>query len=418
MATGYGVDTLKVRDAKDVEEVVRAAVASEQPLEVIGHGSKRAIGHPMATNALLDVSALNAVTSYEPNELIITVQAGAPLADVQSLIDAKNQQFAFEPMDTSVLLGTAGAGTIGGMIGAGLAGPRRIKAGGIRDHLLGAHAVSGFGDSFKTGGRVVKNVTGYDLCKLLTGSWGTLAVMTEVTLKVMPKPEAERTLLLRGLDDVTANKAMTAALGSPFDVSGAAHLPGSALRTGGGALAGLAASGQPVTLVRLEGISASAAHRAASLSQTLSSYGTVDSLADDGSAAIWSALRDVVPFAANGALGAWPVWRIVCPPASGGALGQALSRATGGDVIYDWGGGLIWAAVPPGADAQAALVRGQVEAIGGHATLIRAAEDVRRAVDVFQPQAAGLAALGERVRASFDPRSVLNRGRMMRGGAA
>ncbi|MCC8951808.1 2-hydroxy-acid oxidase, partial [Bradyrhizobium sp. Arg62] len=192
----------------------------------------------------------------------------------------------------------------------------------------------------------------------------------------------------------------------------------SALRTGGGALAGLAASGQPVTLVRLEGISASAAHRAASLSQTLSSYGTVDSLADDGSAAIWSALRDVVPFAANGALGAWPVWRIVCPPASGGALGQALSRATGGDVIYDWGGGLIWAAVPPGADAQATLVRGQVEAIGGHATLIRATEDVRRAVDVFQPQAAGLAALGERVRASFDPRSVLNRGRMMRGGAA
>ncbi|MCP1854979.1 glycolate oxidase FAD binding subunit [Bradyrhizobium sp. USDA 4541] len=418
MATGYGVDTLKVRDAKDVEEVVRAAVASEQPLEVIGHGSKRAIGHPMATNALLDVSALNAVTSYEPNELIITVQAGAPLADVQSLIDAKNQQFAFEPMDISVLLCTAGAGTIGGMIGAGLAGPRRIKAGGIRDHLLGAHAVSGFGDSFKTGGRVVKNVTGYDLCKLLTGSWGTLAVMTEVTLKVMPKPEAERTLLLRGLDDITANKAMTAALGSPFDVSGAAHLPGSALRTGGGALAGLAASGQPVTLVRLEGISASAAHRAASLSQTLSSYGTVDSLADDGSAAIWSALRDVVPFAANGALGAWPVWRIVCPPASGGALGQALSRATGGDVIYDWGGGLIWAAVPPGADAQATLVRGQVEAIGGHATLIRATEDVRRAVDVFQPQAAGLAALGERVRASFDPRSVLNRGRMMRGGAA
>ncbi|MGY4315818.1 FAD-binding protein [Bradyrhizobium sp. JR3.5] len=412
------METLKVRDVQDVEEVVRAAVASEQPLEVIGHGSKRAIGHPMATNAVLDVSVLNAVSSYEPNELIITVQAGAPLADVQSLIDAKNQQFAFEPMDMSVLLGSGGAGTIGGMIGAGLAGPRRIKAGGARDHLLGAHAVSGFGDSFKTGGRVVKNVTGYDLCKLLTGSWGTLAVMTEVTLKVMPKPEAERTLVLRGLDDVTANKAMTAALGSPFDVSGAAHLPGSALRSGTGALAGLAASGQPVTLVRLEGISASAAHRAASLSQTLSSYGTVDGLADDASALIWSALRDVVPFAANGALGAWPVWRIVCPPASGGALGQALSRATGGDVIYDWGGGLIWAAVPPNADAQAALVRGQVEAVGGHATLIRATEDVRRAVDVFQPQPAGLAALGERVRASFDPRSVLNRGRMIRGGGA
>ena len=192
------MDTLKVRDAKDVEEVVRAAIAGEQPLEIVGHGSKRLIGQPMATNALLDLSALNAVTSYEPNELIITVQAGAPLADVKSLIDSKNQQFAFEPIDTAPLLGTPSLGTIGGMIGAGLAGPRRIKAGGARDHLLGAHGVSGFGESFKAGGRVVKNVTGYDLCKLLAGSWGTLAVMTEVTLKVMPRPESERTLVLAG----------------------------------------------------------------------------------------------------------------------------------------------------------------------------------------------------------------------------
>ena len=226
------------------------------------------IGQPMATNALLDLSGLNAVSSYEPNELIITVQAGAPLADVQSLIDAKNQQFAFEPVDVSVLLGTPAIGTIGGMIGAGLAGPRRIKAGAVRDHLLGAHAVSGFGDSFKTGGRVVKNVTGYDLCKLLSGSWGTLAVMTEVTLKVMPKPEAERTLLLRGLDDVTANRAMTAALGSPFDVSGAAHLPNSAFRSEAGALSDLGSPERAVTLLRLEGISASAAHRAASLGKS------------------------------------------------------------------------------------------------------------------------------------------------------
>jgi glycolate oxidase FAD binding subunit len=249
------LDTLKVRDADDVEQVVRAALASEQPLEIVGHGSKRLIGQPMATNALLDLSALNAVTAYEPNELIITVQAGAPLADVLSLIDSKNQQFAFEPMNTSMLLGAPDIGTIGGMIGAGLAGPRRIKAGGARDHLLGAHAVSGFGDSFKAGGRVVKNVTGYDLCKLLAGSWGTLAVMTEVTLKVMPRSESERTLVLRGLDDVTAVKAMTAALGSPFDVSGAAHLPNSAFRAAEGALAELGS--QPVTLLRLEGGGAS-----------------------------------------------------------------------------------------------------------------------------------------------------------------
>jgi glycolate oxidase FAD binding subunit len=409
------MDTLKVRNAADVEQVVRAAIASDQPLEIIGHGSKRQIGQPMATNAVLDLSALNGITSYEPNELIITVQAGAPLADVQSLIDSKNQQFAFEPVNTAGLLGGPVIGTIGGMIAAGLAGPRRIKAGGARDHLLGAHAVSGFGDSFKTGGKVVKNVTGYDLCKLLAGSWGTLAVMTEVTLKVMPKPESERTLVLRSLDAVTANRAMTAALGSPFDVSGAAHLPHSALRAEG-AFSGLGSPGQAVTLLRLEGIAASAVHRAGSLRQALAPFGAIEILEDAASAAIWSSLRDVQPFAADGALGAWPVWRIVCPPASGGALGERLARDTGGDVIYDWGGGLIWVALPPTPDAQAALLRQRVDAAGGHATLIRASEEVRGEVDVFHPQPGGLAALSERVRASFDPRNILNRGRLTRRG--
>ncbi|MCA1513901.1 FAD-binding protein [Bradyrhizobium yuanmingense] len=410
------MDTLKVRDAKDVEEVVRAAIASEQPLEIIGHGGKRGIGHAMATNAVLDVSALNAVTAYEPNELIITLQAGAPLADVLALIDAKNQQFAFEPVNTAPLLGTPATGTIGGMIAAGLAGPRRIRAGGARDHLLGAHAVSGFGDSFKTGGKVVKNVTGYDLCKLLAGSWGTLSVMTEVTLKVMPKPEAERTLLLRGLDDAAANKAMTAALGSPFDVSAAAHLPKSALRAGTEGLGDIAGQGEAeaLTVLRLEGITASAAHRAGSLRQLLAPFGTATLIEDVASAALWSAIRDVLPFAASGALGAWPVWRIVCPPASGAALGSQLARETGGDVIYDWGGGLIWAALPPKPDAHAPAVRARANAAGGHATLIRATDDVRREVDVFHPQAPGVAALSDRVRASFDPKIILNRGRLTR----
>ena len=409
------METLKVRDAKDVEQVVRAAIANDQPLEIVGHGSKRLIGQPMATNAVLDLAALNAVISYEPNELIITVQAGAPLADVKSLIDAKNQQFAFDPMDTAPLLGTARIGTIGGMIGAGLAGSRRIKAGGARDHLLGAHAVSGFGDSFKTGGKVVKNVTGYDLCKLLAGSWGTLAVMTEVTLKVMPRPESERTLVLRGLDDVAANRAMTSALGSPFDVSGAAHLPNSVFRSAATGLPGLGLQGQAATLLRLEGIAASAASRAVSLAKLMTSFGDVETIEDAASLAAWNALRDVLPFAANGALGAWPVWRIVCPPASGGALGQALARETGGDVIYDWGGGLIWAAVPPKPDARAAVIRQRVEAAGGHAMLIRGSDEVRRQIDVFHPQSAGLAALGERVRQSFDPKNILNRGRLARG---
>lgn len=408
------VDALKVRNAADVEEAVRAAIAGEQPLEIIGHGSKRTIGQPMATNAVLDLSALNAVVSYEPNELIITVEAGAPLADVLSLVDSKSQQFAFEPVDTGPLLGLPGRGTVGGMIAAGLAGPRRIKAGGARDHLLGAHAVSGFGESFKTGGKVVKNVTGYDLCKLLAGSWGTLAVMTEVTLKVMPRPEAERTLVLRGLDHDKANQAMVAALGSPFDVSGAAHLPGSLGLAEVAGLAPVAAAGQGLTVLRLEGITASAAHRAGALVTLLAPFGTAEIVEDTASAAIWAAIRDVMPFAANGPLGAGVVWRIVCPPASGGRLARGLAQETGGEVFYDWGGGLIWLALPPSADAAAATVRRHVGAVQGHATLLRATEEVRRAVDVFAPQPPGVAALEERVRASFDPKAILNRGRLRR----
>jgi len=275
--------------------------------------------------------------------------------------------------------------------------------------------VSGFGDSFKAGGKVVKNVTGYDLCKLLAGSWGTLAVMTEVTLKVMPRPESERTLVLRGLDAIVANRAMTAALGSPFDVSGAAHLPNSVFRS---EVNGLGAGREALTLLRLEGIAVSASHRAAALAKALAPFASVEILEDGASADAWSSIRDVIPFAANGALGGWPVWRIVCPPAAGGALGEQLARDTGGEVIYDWGGGLIWAAMPPMPDARAGLVRQHVEAAFGHATLIRAPEQVRRNVDVFHPQPAGVAALSERVRLSFDPKNILNRGRLTRGPAA
>ena len=412
------MDTLKVRDAKDVEQVVRAAIASEQPLEIIGHGSKRLVGQPMATNALLDLSALNAVTSYEPNELIITVQAGAPLADVLSLIDSKNQQFAFEPINTSMLLGTPDIGTIGGMIGAGLAGPRRIKAGGARDHLLGAHAVSGFGDSFKAGGRVVKNVTGYDLCKLLAGSWGTLAVMTEVTLKVMPRPESERTLVLRGLDDVAANRAMTAALGSPFDVSGAAHVPNSAFRSAGGGLGDLGspAGGDVAAAGGHYGVGGPSRGRA-----RLSSWRR------SGRRRSWKMRprrRSGVRFATfsrsrpMARLGAWPVWRIVCPPASGGALGQALGaryrrrRDLRLGRRPDLGGAAAQARRPGGAGARSASTP--------PAATPRCCARPRRygAMSMcFIRKRAALPRLSERVRHSFDPKNILNRGRMMRGSA-
>src|SRR6267143_2336455 len=221
-------DYYKPRDCKDVESAVQWAIAGEKSLEIIGHGSKRLLGRPAQYDATLDLSGMAGVILYEPQELILSAKAGTPLAEITALLASSGQELAFEPMDYGPLLGAAqGRGTIGGMVAANVSGPRRIRAGAARDHLLGVVAVSGHGETFKSGGRVVKNVTGFDLCKLLTGSWGTLAVMTEVTLKVMPKPESERTLMLSGLDDIAANRAMTAALGSPFDVSGAAHVPNS-----------------------------------------------------------------------------------------------------------------------------------------------------------------------------------------------
>ena len=303
---------------------------------------------------VLDLSALNAVTSYEPNELIITVQAGAPLADVQSLINSKNQQFAFEPMDTSALLGVSGNGTIGGMIGAGLAGPRRIKAGGARDHLLGAHAVSGFGDSFKTGGQggeerhrlrslqAAGGVVGH-----ARGDDGSDAEGDAEARERAHAGAARARRCHREPGDDRGARLALRRVGRGASAEFGVRLRGRRAGAPRGA-------GRALTLLRLEGIAASVAHRAGSLGKALAPFGAVEMLQDDASAAVWAAIRDVEPFAAGGALGAWPVWRIVCPPASGGALGQALARETGGDVIYDWGGGLIWAALPPKPDAQAA----------------------------------------------------------------
>ena len=405
------MDILKVRDAADVEQAVRATISREQPIEIIGHGSKRAVGRPVETNAVLDLSSLSAVVDYEPSELILTVQAGAPMADVLSLIDARNQEFAFEPMNMAPLLGGSDMGTIGGMVAAGLAGPRRIKQGGARDHLLGAMAVSGFGETFKAGGKVVKNVTGYDLCKLLAGSWGTLAVMTEVTLKVMPRAESQCTILLRGLDDVTAVRALVAATGSPFDISGVAHAP-AAIAGDLHAILNAPQDEQALTLVRLEGISSSVAHRAGSVTALLKEFGAAEVIAEDQSDVLWAAIRDVTPFALGGAFGARDVWRVACPPASGGRLGEALAQAFRADILYDWGGGLLWVAPPSPATEIASALRSTVARHDGYATLIRASEAVRRQVDVFPPQDAGLAALGARVRQSFDPKQILNRGRM------
>jgi glycolate oxidase FAD binding subunit len=407
------VDNLKPRDAKDVEAAVQWALAEGKALELVGHGSKRAIGRPAQTDLTLDLSALAGVTLYEPEELVLSARAGTPLAEIEALVAAKGQQLAFEPMDYAAILGgIAGRGTIGGALAANLSGPRRIKAGAARDHFLGLSAVSGRGETFKSGGRVVKNVTGYDLCKLIAGSWGTLAAMTEVTIKVLPGPETEATVLIRGLDPARAVAAMTSAMGSPCDVSGAAHLPaGVAARVPAGEIAG---AGSAVTALRLEGFSPSVAHRKHMLAALMTPFGDLATVEAPVSRTLWQAVRDVTPFA--GREGAErPLWRLSTAPSRGAELGAMIARQGEAEMLYDWAGGLVWVALVASDDAGAALVRRAVAAAGGHATLVRAPAPLRAAADVFAPQHAAVAALTKRVKESFDPRGVLNPGRMWAG---
>jgi glycolate dehydrogenase FAD-binding subunit len=401
-------DVLKPRDAKDVEEAVRWALSEDKPLEVVGQGSKRAVGRPSQTDLTLDLSGISGVTLYEPAELVLSAKAGTPLAEIEKLLDDNNQQLGFEPVDYGPLLGgEAGQGTIGGVIAANLSGPRRVKAGAARDHFLGVTAVTGRGDTIKSGGRVVKNVTGYDLCKLFAGSWGTLAAMTDVTIKVLPKPETEATVLVTGLDDEQACAAMAAAMGSPYDVSGAAHLPDHVASWFDGL-----PKAEATTALRLEGHAPSVAHRKATLAALMKPFGPVALLEEDDSRALWRSVRQVKPFAA-GAARERPLWRISTAPARGHELLAAITPAA--QMFYDWAGGLIWVAMPFAEEPDAAAVRGAVAKLDGHAMLVRAPASVRAALDVFAPEPAGLAALSKRVKESFDPKGVLNPGRMWAG---
>jgi len=403
---------LKPRDAAEVEQAILWALGDSKTLEVVGRGSKRAIGRAAQWDATLDLSALSGVTLYEPEELVLSAKAGTPIAEVEALVAASNQELAFEPMDyASVLGGAAGTGSIGGVLAANLCGPRRIKAGAARDHFLGVTAVSGRGETFKSGGRVVKNVTGYDVCKLVAGSWGTLAAMTDVTVKTLPRAETEATVLVPKLDDATARKVMTAATGSFADVSAAAHLPAAVAAR----IAETAAAQAAVTVFRLEGVAPSVLERKGVLEKLLAPFGTLGALDETSSRALWRAVRDVVPFAANGPAGNRDLWRISTAPTQGPDVGRRLAEQTDAELFYDWAGGLIWAALPASNDAGAPQVRAAVAAAGGHATLIRAPAAVRAAVDVFSPEPPPLAALTARVRQSFDPRGVLNAGRMWAG---
>ncbi|BCG96679.1 FAD-binding protein [Mesorhizobium sp. 131-2-1] len=400
----------------EVLSTVQWAAAEEAPLEILGHGSKRGIGRPLQTEHTLDLSKLTGVTLYEPAELVLSARAGTSLAEIEKLLAENGQQFAFEPMGYGPLLGGEPGqggknGTIGGALAANLSGPRRLKAGAARDHILGIAAVSGRAEAFKSGGRVVKNVTGYDLSKLMAGSWGTLAVLTDVTFKVLPAAETEVTLAIRGLLDDEATAAMALALGSSAEVSSAAHLPERvAARVAAGHLGSDAA-----TLLRVEGFGPSVAYRIATLKELLGRAGPHQEIAGEASRAVWRDIRDCVPFADSSEK---PVWRVSMTPSQAHQMVLTLRMQAAVDAFYDWQGGLVWLCMRDG-DPEAGLLRGLIRKHGGgHATLVRAAPAHRAALPVFEPQPPHLAALSARLKAEFDPKHILNPGRMAPGSSS
>lgn len=410
-------DTIKPETAEQLRDAVAWAAAEETPLEVVGAGTKRGYGRPIQTGHTLDLSGLNGITLYEPDELVLSAQAGTPLAEIRQVLEERNQQLAFEPSDLSALYGEPeGAGTLGGLIATNLAGPRRVMAGAARDYFLGFSGVSGRGETFKSGGRVMKNVTGYDLSKLLCGSFGTLAAMSEVTLKVLPAPEKTRSVLVFGLDDAEACKAMTRALCSSYEVSGAAHLP--AAVAGGSDVSYVAGAGGGVTALRLEGFGPSVAYRCEKLRAILADLGPTEELHSHNSITLWREIGDLLPFAARPELA---VWRLSIAPQAMPAVTAALLASLPQALYYsDWGGGLLWVGVAAQGDAAAAQMRAALRAPGdgaggGHATLLRAPAELRAGLEVFQPMDAAKQALVARLKDGFDPRRVLNPGRMYAG---
>ena len=402
-------DYYKPTDQKDVEAAVQWAIAGGKSLEIFGHGSKRLLGRPPQCDAAIDLAGMAGVILYEPQELVLSARAGTPVADIAALLAAKGQELAFEPMDYGPLLGgKPGRGTIGGIMAANVSGPRRIRAGAARDHVLGAVAVSGRGETFRSGGRVVKNVTGFDLCKLLTGSWGTLGIITEVTLKVLPRAQTEATLAVFGLTDGEAAAAMASAMGTPVGVSGAAHLPDYVASQFDG-LNGA----EPATVFRVDGYASSISECVSGLERAVRPFGASATLEQEASRRLWRAIRDVQPFWVGGPSGDRPLWRVSVPPGKGCEVAAKITPAA--MLFYDWAGGLVWIAPPVTQDCGAGEIRAAVAAAGGHATLVRASLGARASLDPFQPESGALAALTKRVKESFDPKGVLNPGRMWAG---
>lgn len=365
---------LAPRDVQDLRQIITNAAAHGDKLELRGGGSRADFGGVREATAV-SLGNLSGIVDYDPAELVLTVRPGTPLAEVQALVAGEGQMLAFEPWGDEVA-------TIGGTVAAGVAGSRRVTAGSVRDHLLGFRAISGRGEEFVAGAKVVKNVTGYDLPKLMAGSWGRLGAMTELTLKVLPRPRMTVTMLANGLSPRAAHGAMARALGSNAEISAAAHLSGGE------------------TLLRIAGFPPSVEARCAALPGLMKEHCSLQHLPDDEAASLWQ--RAMTGAGLSGAI----KWRVHLPPRHAAELIERL-EPLGIDWAMDWGGGLVWIAL----DNQGVEVRNATKHLGGEATLVIAPADIRSQVPAFHPRAPGVAALEQRVRHAFDPAGVFVIGR-------
>jgi glycolate oxidase FAD binding subunit len=337
----------------------------------------------------------------------MSARAGTLLSEVQSVLSKSNQMLAFEPIELAgVVGGDARHATIGAIFATNASGPRRITAGAARDHLMGIRGVNGRGEIFKNGGRVMKNVTGVDLCKGLAGSWGTLSVFSEVTFKVLPRPQASATLAIFGLSDPIAIEVLCAVMGTPYEVSGAVHVQQSLAVTLDHMQ--MRGQGKSITAFRLEAAPKSITYRTQMLRDVLKPYGDMHTLEQASSEAFWDETSRLSVFEASD----HPIWRISTAPTKGPVIVAAIGRYMPVRALYDWSGGLVWLDVPTTTDAGAADVRRVISSHGGHATLIRAAAPTRAATDVFQSLEPGPERLSRKLKATFDPANILNPGRM------
>jgi glycolate oxidase FAD binding subunit len=383
------IDILRPRDAAELCAAVADAAASGTRLAIRGGGSKDGIGGSVEESVRLDMAGFTGIVDYDPAELVLTVRAGTPLDEVQALVAGEGQMLAFDPFDHGPLFGRpAGAATIGGVVAAGVAGSQRVSSGSARDHLLGFTAVSGRGELLVAGARVVKNVTGYDLPKLAAGSWGRLFAMTELTLKVLPRPRVSATRMIAGLSPDDALRTMAAAMGSQAEIAAAAYVPD-------------AGGGRSLTALRIQGFGPSVVARCAMIEALLGRYGPVDAPDEAAADALWADLRTLEPLP-QGA----PLWRINVPPSGARAVLAAIEPG-GAPWLLDWAGGLIWTTFA----GDPALIRAVAEQAGGHATLIRCAPEYGAGLPVFHPPSAGVAALEARIRRAFDPAGLFETGR-------